>query len=100
MGLNPDLKKYLVKCASSDSRIKQIALFGSRARGDERERSDVDVAVFSDQWSSDDWILWKQKTLENSPTLLELDLVWFDEIKDKAFRKRIEEEMVSLDKLP
>lgn len=48
-------------------RIERVVLFGSRARGDERDDSDFDVAVFlrdmDDRWSEIDRIVEIEDTL-------------------------------------
>ncbi len=55
----------------------QVILFGSRAKGTERERSDIDIAV---RGVSD--ILAFQEEIEDISTLYKIDLVDLDECKN------------------
>ena len=50
--------------------VDKIVLFGSRARGDWRERSDIDIAVYGG--NADSFAL---DTDEDVPTLLKFDIV-------------------------
>lgn len=73
--------------------VERLVLFGSRARGDHRERSDVDLAV----WGLDSAGAGRLRLeLEELPTLLEFDLVQVTEETDPALLKNIEKEGVVL----
>jgi predicted nucleotidyltransferase len=54
--------------------VKVITLYGSRARGDHQERSDIDLAISCPSASFQEWqtIL---DILENADTLLKIDCV-------------------------
>lgn len=71
--------------------VEKAVLFGSRARGDNTELSDYDVAVFG---NLDD----KSKSNiryvfgEELPTLHKIDLVFIEDIKNSEFRSSIERE--------
>ena len=74
----------------------KILLYGSRARGDHRERSDIDLAVFGLDES-----LRRRFTdmVEALPTLLDFDLVFVDESTDPALLANIEKDgVVIMDK--
>ena len=54
--------------------VEEIYLFGSRARGDNRKRSDIDLAVSCPKATDDEWQK-VQDIIENADTLLEIDCV-------------------------
>lgn len=56
--------------------VENVILFGSRARGTNGERSDIDLAVICPDAS---WSDWAQMTdvIDDAPTLLKIDLVRF-----------------------
>lgn len=59
--------------------VRRVILFGSRARGDHEERSDIDLAVDAPNM---DILAWDKLCLhitDNSKTLLPIDLVWLQE---------------------
>jgi predicted nucleotidyltransferase len=60
--------------------VDEIWLFGSRARGDNCEKSDIDLAIVCDRASNDDWLK-VIDIVENSDTLMEIDCVRFDRHK-------------------
>ena len=68
--------------------ITKIILFGSRARGTNTERSDIDIAV-SGVVSHDIYEL--QEELENIPTLYKIDLVDLDTCKNQLLLEDIKE---------
>ncbi|MCE2687930.1 MAG: HI0074 family nucleotidyltransferase substrate-binding subunit [Rickettsiales bacterium] len=57
--------------------IEEIWLFGSRARGDNSNRSDIDIAIICPTATSLQW-LQVVRIIENSDTLLKIDCVRFD----------------------
>lgn len=69
--------------------VDEIWLFGSRARGDALDRSDIDLAIVCPNATQDDWY----KVLEipeDSDTLLKIDLVRFDQLaNDDPLRNNI-----------
>ena len=74
--------------------IRSVVLFGSRARGDGKRTSDIDLAVFPlpdfsvrGRFSSE---------IDDLATLLKIDLVFIDEQTDGLLRERIKQEGVIL----
>ncbi len=66
---------------------ERLVLFGSRARGDYKERSDIDIAVYggnSDKFALD--------VDEFVPTLLKFDIVNMNNPVQKELRDSIEKE--------
>ncbi|MCD8375758.1 MAG: nucleotidyltransferase domain-containing protein [Oscillospiraceae bacterium] len=72
---------------------RRLVLFGSRARGDGHERSDIDLAVY-DMPERDRGAFWLEA--EELPTLLKLDIVYISPGMSPAFLNAIEKEGVTL----
>jgi predicted nucleotidyltransferase len=77
--------------------IEKIILFGSRARGTARSRSDIDLAIalhpspqLTQRWAS---VL---DVIDNADTLLHIDCINLNELTSPALRHNIEKEGVVL----
>lgn len=69
--------------------VDRVVLFGSRARGDHHDRSDIDLAVFCAGADADDWREVKNCLREGRiDTLLKVDCVRFDD-STAALREQI-----------
>lgn len=62
-----------IRTFAEDNAVKKVVLFGSRARGDNGERSDIDIAVYGGDFDSFYWDV-KEKT----HSLLMFDIVQMD----------------------
>ena len=71
--------------------VEKIVLFGSRARGNNTERSDVDLAVYGGDFDSFYWNI-----RENAHSLLMFDLVNVDEGISRDLEEEIEKDGVAL----
>ena len=80
--------KEITTFAKENSIIK-IVLFGSRARGDHTERSDVDLAVYGGDFDS---FYWNIK--ENIHSLLSFDVVDMNSRVREELKKEIERDGV------
>lgn len=75
----------IVEWAERHSEIKRVYLYGSRARGDHRVDSDIDLAIevsaqLGDSDSFTTWMYWKQD-YDASPDLhlsVEVQLEWYE----------------------
>lgn len=73
--------------------VQKIVLFGSRARGDNREKSDIDLAIYG----CPDFINLSNQLEEELWTLLQLDLIDMDGISiSKELIEEIERDGVIL----
>ena len=54
--------------------VDEIWLFGSRARGDNQERSDIDLAILCKDAKDSDWLR-VMDIVDNADTLLKIDCV-------------------------
>lgn len=76
--------------------VQKIFLFGSRARKDNQERSDIDLAVFCPSATDREWLKLLD-ILDDADTLLKIDCVRWDQLSVKSpLRKNIETEGVAL----
>ena len=67
--------------------VEKVILYGSRARGTGRERSDIDLAVECSQASSKEWIK-VLDIIDDADTLLKIDCVRFDDLSDDTPLKK------------
>lgn len=72
---------------------QRLVLFGSRARGDHKERSDIDLAVYGMPEASRS-LFWMDA--EELPTLLKFDIVHVTPGMDPVFLNNIEKDGVIL----
>ena len=69
--------------------VEAIYLFGSRARGDANEKSDIDLAISCPSADIGQW-LDIQEILDNAPVLNHIDAVRYDSLKDGLFKQQID----------
>lgn len=67
----------------------KVVLFGSRARGDNRERSDIDIAVYGIDKSNQAAF---RSAIADIPTLLEFDIVFVSGDTDKTLLNNIKKD--------
>ena len=73
-----DIKKYQFwEKLKNLSFVEEIWIFGSRARCDNQERSDIDLAIICPNATDDDWIK-VINIIEEADTLLKIDCLRFD----------------------
>lgn len=83
-----EISKILEYCPC----IEKGILFGSRARGDNSERSDFDIALFGQIPLVDKNNIFLK--LQSLPTLLKIDITYFDELEEGKFKDNIKKEGV------
>jgi nucleotidyltransferase substrate binding protein (TIGR01987 family) len=69
--------------------IQEIWLFGSRARGDNTDRSDIDLFLIA-PGSTDQNITHANQIVENADTLLKIDLIWSQKLDNFQLKQQIE----------
>jgi uncharacterized protein len=77
-----------------DVAVERVWLFGSRARGDNFQRSDIDLAIEAPAMSHDDWLRIKLDFADEAPTLLLIDLVRLEEVPEILREQILEEGIV------
>ncbi|MCH4084655.1 MAG: nucleotidyltransferase domain-containing protein [Parafannyhessea sp.] len=90
MNLRADIVESIQALARQDG-VARVLLFGSRARGDNRERSDIDLAA-----SGGDIAAFALDIDEETPTLLQFDVVDLDGIVQPELLAEIRKDGVVL----
>ena len=85
----PDRVIKEITAFAKENSIIKIVLFGSRARGDHTERSDVDLAVYGGDFDSFYWNI-----EENIQSLLSFDVVDMNSRVTEELKKEIERDGV------
>lgn len=85
-GLKPELLDEIIMLARKYD-LEKVVLFGSRARGDHKERSDIDIAVKGGNVAG-----FSISADEDTSTLLEYDIVDIGANIRKELRESIENE--------
>ena len=89
------LFEQVKKCASNYPNIYKIVLFGSRARGDYRPNSDIDLAIFSRSISNLEVANFTNE-IEDLDTLLKFDIVFMTPDTDPRLLGNVKQEGVIL----
>lgn len=85
----------LIDAATSRLAVEKIILFGSRARGDNTDRSDYDLCFFLQ--SPKFWPEFVTTIADSVTTLCEFDLLKFDELDDNLQREILNHGVVLYD---
>ena len=94
MGREIEVIKQIAEQIGRNPHVEKVLLFGSRARGDERERSDIDIAVVGSGITESEWTeMWAY--VDDAPTLLSVDLVRFEK-SPEDLKQSITKEGVAL----
>ncbi len=88
-----DIYMEIKNIAAKYENIQKVVLFGSRARGDNREKSDIDIAVFPREYSfEEEASFWLE--IEDIDTLLKFDIVIISEDTERELVENIERDGV------
>ena len=85
------LIEHLAERLARHPAVERVWLFGSRARRDNFERSDIDLAIEAPTMDHYDWLKIKLNFEDEAPTLLLIDLVRWEEAPQEL-REQIREE--------
>ena len=89
-----DLRKYqFISKLKNLPFVEKVLLFGSRARGTQQSRSDIDLAIVCPTATKDQWreVL---EIIDDADTLLRIDCVRFDTIDDELKQRIIKDGVV------
>lgn len=83
-----DIMKFQFFQDLSDlSFVEKIILYGARARGTSRDRSDIDLAIECPKATSQKWLR-VLDIIDGADTLLKIDSMRFDELSDDTSLKK------------
>ena len=88
--LPEEVRKDICRFAE-ENEIEKVILFGSRARGTNTERSDVDIAVYGDNFDGFYW-----SVNENINSLLSFDIINFHNKTSQELISEIERDGISI----
>lgn len=94
--MSKDIIKYtFIDKLKNLSFVEAIWLFGSRARGDNQTRSDIDLAIICPNATDSDWLRLID-IIENADTLLKVDYIRFDEknISNELYKNILKDKVV------
>ncbi|UJL47226.1 nucleotidyltransferase domain-containing protein [Virgibacillus sp. NKC19-16] len=83
--------EQLLRFCSSNSRIKKVILFGSRARGDFCPSSDIDLAVQTNNATHSEQNL-IEDSIQEMPTHLRMDIVFLNRLSKEGLLANIKQE--------
>jgi len=88
-GLNEKLLSQIVELILKYKKPEKIVIFGSRANDNFKETSDIDIAIFSKDWTDKDINLVKHTLNETIKTPLKFDVLNFYQISKKKLKEDI-----------
>ena len=77
--MEPAALEAIVRRVAAQPHVRRIWLFGSRARGEARERSDVDLAIEAPEAGRREWLEVCRVVEDDADTLLPIDLIRLEE---------------------
>ncbi|WP_308462468.1 nucleotidyltransferase domain-containing protein [Clostridium weizhouense] len=90
LNLDKNILEEIINISKKYDYIEKVVLFGSRARGDNKLKSDIDLAIYSDN----DLGEYIEDIELNTRTLLEFDFSDMKNIKDEFFKEQINKDGV------
>lgn len=87
-GLTEDIRRALIQLLAGNPKVKRIVLFGSRAMGNYRPASDIDLALEGDELHLSDLLVFKRRIAELD-LLQDVDLVIIRSIRNADFLSHI-----------
>lgn len=92
INLNKELLEEIIDICKRHAEIEKVVLFGSRARGDNSPKSDIDLAIYANSNFSD----FIEDMENNTRTLLEFDFSNMRTVKDDFFIDQVNKEGITI----
>ncbi|BCS81748.1 DNA polymerase [Caldicellulosiruptor diazotrophicus] len=92
-GIEEEILNKIIEIFKKYKQVRKACIFGSRARGDYRRGSDVDICIWLEE-ESENPIYKIQDELEEVNTILLFDVVAFDSITKENLKESIIKEGV------
>ena len=89
--MDPGSLEGIVRRVAAQPHVRRVWLFGSRARGEARERSDIDLAVEAPDADRREWLEVCRVVEEDADTLLPIDLIRLEDVPE-GLRARVRAE--------
>jgi len=93
-GLSDNLLKMIIDIILQYASPDKIILYGSRARGDYKSKSDIDIAIVLSHHIDG----LKEILDEQVPTLLKFDVIYFEEVNETLKKEIVEEGIILYEK--
>lgn len=88
LNLDKEIINQIIEICKRHEYIEKVILFGSRARGDNNIKSDIDLAIYSELPLAE----FIEDVELNTKTLLEYDFSHINVIKDAFFIEQVEKD--------
>ncbi|MDK2586053.1 nucleotidyltransferase domain-containing protein [Romboutsia sedimentorum] len=88
LNLDITIINEIIKICERHEYIEKVVIFGSRARGDNDLKSDIDLAIYSQQSLTE----FVEDIEMNTKTLLEYDFSHMNTVKDQFFIEQVNKE--------
>ncbi len=92
-GLKPEYRRQIISILAANPKVERVILFGSRASGEAKSASDIDLALYGKQLSLAD-LAALQAELEETNIPQRIDLILVQDIDNPAMIREIEEKGV------
>jgi uncharacterized protein len=94
-GVGEKILQLILQPCMDSPKVKKVVLYGSRARGDYRQGSDIDLAIDAPQMTEREFAqLWN--AIDDLPIIYSIDIVHLQAINDENFLAAINQEGVVL----
>lgn len=91
-GLDKFTKNQLIQVFSQYPAIQRVVLFGSRARGDYKYNSDIDLAIVALENLPAEFYL----AIDEAAGILKVDIIELKKLNNNKLRQKIEEEGIEI----